>query len=121
MRLRPFVEYLEETVPILQVSTVGILPFIKRDQGKSGHSLLANLAMGIPTVATPYAECDHIIRDGENGFLVHHPDDWYAKIKTLFDDAHLRRKFRDQGWRDILGKYDVPVIAMQLWECLRSL
>jgi glycosyltransferase involved in cell wall biosynthesis len=119
--LQTYDNYLQYTVPMLQTTTIGILPFTKRDNGKSGHSALANLAMGIPTCTSPYAECDHIIKSGVNGFLVNRPVDWYNRIKDLFEDAELRQQFRHEGWKTIIDKYDIPVIGRQLLEDLRTL
>lgn len=125
IKLKSYVEYLQETVPILQNAMVGILPFIKKDQGKSGHSALANLAMGIPTITTPYAECDHIINDGINGFIVNgdplHSEEWKEKVTRLLDDADLRQRFREKGWKTIEEHYDVPIIAANLLRDLRNL
>ena len=127
MRLKAYDEYLSETVPVLQRATMGILPFTAKDNGKSGHSLLANMAMGIPTIASPYAECDYIIHHGVNGFLVKEDkedpffDDWYQKIITLFEDHDLRQQFRYEGWKTIIDHYDVPVVAKKLRTILESL
>jgi len=119
--LKTYDEYLRVTVPILQKTTVGILPFTKRDNGKSGHSALANLAMGVPTTSTVYAECGYIIEDGVNGLIVNNRDEWYSKIETLFNNPDLRMKFRQAGWDTIAARYDVPVIAQKLLECLKKI
>lgn len=114
-------QYLKQTVPMLQTCTLSILPFLSRDNGKSGHSALANLAMGIPCVASPYAECEFIIEDGVNGFLARTEREWYKRIEKLLLDAELRQQFRHEGWKTIIDRYDVPVIARQLLKDLRSL
>lgn len=119
--LETYDNYLKKTVPIMQTSKIGILPFQRRDQGKSGHSALANLAMGVPTIASPYAECDHIIVDGENGFLAKTEKEWYQKILILLENEELRQQFRVNGWKTIINDYDVPIIAKKLLESLRSL
>jgi len=117
-KLQTYDQYLKEMVPALQKATVGILPFTKRDQGKSGHSALANLAMGVPTCASPFAECDKIIQDGVNGFLASNPKEWKEKLAVLMSDAGLRQSFRCEGWKTIINKYDVPIIARKLLEDL---
>ena len=111
--LRTYECYLKETVPILQRTTVGISPFTKKDNGKSGHSVLANLAMGVPCVTTKFAECEYIIQDGVNGFLVE-SGDWYNVIKRVFDSPELRSKVRQAGWDTIRSKYDTAIIANKL-------
>jgi hypothetical protein len=118
--LRTYDRYLTDTVPMLQMTMMSILPFIKRDEGKSGHSLLANMAMGIPTCASSYAECGYIIQDGINGLIACDNSQWYDKIERLFRDSELRSKIRQAGWRTITEKYDVPVVARSLLECLRK-
>lgn len=120
-QLLTYNDYLRNMVPLLQMSALGILPFQKKDNGKSGHSALANLAMGIPTVAAPYAECEHIIEDGVNGFLADNFQEWYTKVEALLEDEKLRQRFREAGWRTIIDRYDVPVIGIKLLEDLRSL
>jgi glycosyltransferase involved in cell wall biosynthesis len=119
--LRTYDRYLQFTVPLLQETTVGILPFSKRDEGKSGHSALANLAMGVPCCAAPYAECNHIIKDGVNGFIADTPEQWYVKIDALLSDSGLRARVREAGQRTIEEKYDVPVVAKLLLGYLRKI
>jgi len=121
IRLRTYDEYLKNTAPLLQETTIGILPFTKRDEGKSGHSALANLAMGVPCIASKYAECNYIIQDGVNGFLVNSPNEWYNKIETLFNSPVLRTKFREAGWKTIEEKYNVPIVGQQLLDSLRKI
>ncbi len=124
IRLKSYIEYFEEVVPTLQKTTIGILPFFEKDNGKSGHSLLANMAMGIPTIATPHAECGHIIQHGINGFLIdpHNEEaDWYDKIVTLVKNPELRHQFRKAAWQTIANYYDMPVIARKLKGVLESL
>lgn len=118
--LRTYDRYLVDTVPMLQMTTMSILPFTKRDDGKSGHSLLANMAMGIPTVASSYAECGYIIQDGVNGLIACDNSQWYEKIERLFKDDGLRNRIRQEGWKTIIEKYNVPVVARDLLECLRK-
>jgi glycosyltransferase involved in cell wall biosynthesis len=119
--LRTYDNYLQFTVPLLQETMVGILPFSKRDEGKSGHSALANLAMGVPCVASKYAECNYIIQDGVNGYLVDTPEQWYTKIDALLSDPTLRTRFREAGWRTIEGQYDVPVVGKLLLGYLKQI
>ena len=119
--LRTYDNYLLYTVPLLQETTLGILPFSRKDEGKSGHSALASLAMGTPCIAAPYAECNHIIQDGVNGFLASTPEEWYTKIDQLLCDPVLRMKFREAGWNTIDSKYDVQVIGKMLLGHLKKL
>ena len=119
--LRTYDNYLRFTVPLLQETMVGILPFSKRDEGKSGHSALANLAMGVPCISSKYAECNYIIQDGENGFIANTPEEWYTKIDTLLSDPALRTKFREAGWKTIEEKYDVPVVGRLLLGYLKKI
>jgi len=119
--LRTYDNYLQFTVPLLQETMVGILPFSKKDEGKSGHSALANLAMGVPCCAAPYAECNHIIKDGVNGFIADTPEQWHIKIDALLSDSALRARIREAGWRTIEEKYDVPVVAKMLLGYLRKI
>lgn len=119
--LRTYDRYLVDTVPMLQMTTMSILPFTKRDDGKSGHSVIANLAMGIPCITTPYAEAGYVIENGKNGFIACDLNDWYNKIEILFRDSDLRMRFRQAGWETVVEKYNVPVVAQNLLECLKKI
>ena len=77
--------------------------------------------MGIPTVASPFAECNYIIQEGENGFLANSNEEWLDKVSRLFEDAELRQQIRAAGRATILEKYDVPVVAQQLEKCLKEI
>lgn len=120
-QLHTYDGYLKNLVPLLQGCAVGILPFVKRDNGKSGHSTLANLAMGIPTITSPYAEGEYIIEDGVNGFIAEGTGQWFDRVERLFQDPELRQEFRYKGWETIIDRYDVPVIGRKLLEDLESL
>ena len=119
--LEKYDDYLRRTVPLLQQTQLSILPFIARDDGKSGHSLLANMAMGVPTIASSYAECEHIIKQGENGFIARNNEEWKNYIEQLFNDIGLRKRIRDNAWETIRSTYDVPVIARLLLSYLNQI
>ena len=72
------------------------------NRAKSNIKYLEYARCRIPGVyarLAPYASC---VRDGENGLLASaDPDEWFAKIRMLIDDAALRRRIADAAYADV--------------------
>ncbi len=73
---------------------ISIMPLTDDDwsRGKGGTKILESMAMGIPIVASAVGENNHLVRDGENGFLAWNKDDWENKLAALIEDPLLRSR-----------------------------
>ena len=75
--------------------------------GKSGLKALQYMASGVPTIATAIGANFRIIRDGENGFLVQSPDDWYRRIRELAGDERLRQSMGSAAAKTVEEHYSI--------------
>ena len=58
---------------------------------KPSNKVLSYMAAGLPVVCTP-TEADKLIMEhGVTGFFAYSDDEWYTALKTLVEDAQLRR------------------------------
>ncbi len=78
---------------------IGIAPVTDSffNRCKSNIKWLEYSALGLPCVAAqvyPYATS---IEEGVTGYLASTPEEWYAKLKALVEDADLRRRIGAQA------------------------
>jgi glycosyltransferase involved in cell wall biosynthesis len=83
---------------ILARSQIACLPSYREGLPRS---LLEAMAAGLPIVSTDVPGCREAVRHGENGLLVPARDSvaLAAALRTLIEDAELRRRFGDAGRR----------------------
>ena len=125
-------EYLEEYILRKKLADcVSISPFQKNiheavlkatafalssDYEGLSNSMLEAMAIGIPTVVTdcPCGGARMVIKDGENGYLVHvgNSNEMYKKIKKLIEDKDIAEKISKSGTQ-IRNKLSVDEISRQ--------
>jgi glycosyltransferase involved in cell wall biosynthesis len=76
-------------------------------RGKCGLKVLQYMAAGLPVVANPVGVHTEMIRHGENGFLARTPAEWVEAVRTLAQDAGLRRRMGAAGRRRVEQDYSV--------------
>ena len=81
------------------------------NDAKSNIKFIEAAVFGIPTVASPCAAFTQVVRSGENGFLAHNADAWFASLAALVQDKSLRQKIGQQARTDALAHYALPNIA----------
>ena len=116
--LVPFSKYWKEYGRMISTALIGIMPLGKSAQGKSAFSVLSMMSAGLPVIASPYGECDHIIENGVNGFLVNKQEDWAIALDALFADKNLRQKMSVAAIKTIASKYTVEKVANQIEKSL---
>jgi glycosyltransferase involved in cell wall biosynthesis len=87
---------------------IGIAPLMDNDfnRCKSGIKALQYWALGVPVVCTPLTPYD-IVTAGEDGLKADSAEDWYRALKSLVDDAALRRKMGAKGRETLIAKHDM--------------
>lgn len=79
--------------------------------------LLESLSVGLPIISY---DCPtgprHIVKNGENGFLVKDRSEFITQLKQLTQDEHLRSVFSKKAKTEVVQFSDKTV--MQLWEKL---
>jgi glycosyltransferase involved in cell wall biosynthesis len=101
---------------------IGLAPFPNtgwtpwRCHGK----VLQYMAGGMATVASNIGILPDYIKDGVEGYLVGSEQEWLARLKTLIDDAVLRRRFGKAARSKVEESYSAQVWAPRVGEILRS-
>ena len=104
---RPLKEFLKDGLPNLQKSHIGIMPFTEERQGKAAQNLRGFMAIGLPTVASPYGEQEYVIKHGENGFLANNEEEWERYLSELIESEELRKQIGEKAHKYISDNYSV--------------
>lgn len=105
-----FREWSAETeVESLQDCDVGLVPLPDHPwhPWKFFYKVVQYMAVGLPVVARRMGSNTEIIRDGENGFLVETDEEWQARLRTLVEDAGLRRRMGEEARRTVVESYSL--------------
>ncbi len=84
------------------------------EQGKCGLKTLTAMSVGLPVIASAAGVHNHIIRDGENGFLAQTPKDWEQKLQRLIGSEELRKKMGLAARQTIVKGWDIGPAARRL-------
>jgi glycosyltransferase involved in cell wall biosynthesis len=73
---------------------IGLAPIVDNvfNRCKSELKIIEYGAVGIPVIASPVAPYLRYVEHGVTGFIAKKRKDWYAHLKTLLEDAELRKK-----------------------------
>ena len=83
---------------------------------KPSNKVLSYMAAGLPVVCTP-TEADKLIMDnGGTGFFAYSDDEWYTALKTLIEDAGLRRKMGTLGRQSVYQHFTIERITEKYLE-----
>jgi glycosyltransferase involved in cell wall biosynthesis len=107
----------------IQQFDVGIMPLEDDDWavGKAGFKMVQYMACGVPFVASPVgANMPTGGVEGECGLYANGRDDWVLKLRTLLNDAVLRRRLGENGRQRSVRKFDRRVHAPAIAAILRE-
>jgi hypothetical protein len=96
---------------------IGIMPLLDGafERGKCGYKLIQYMACGLPVVASPVGVNCQMVEHGVNGFLVDTQKEWEQALRTLLNDADLRKRMGQAGRRKVEQHYCIqktgPVVA----------
>ena len=112
----------EREVDLLHQFDVGVMPLVDDgwSQGKCAYKLLQYMAVGLPVVASPVGMNRKVVQPGVNGFLASTPQEWLAALRTLAEDAELRRTMGEAGRRLVERDYAVSIQEPRLVATLRQ-
>ncbi|WP_018132650.1 glycosyltransferase [Effusibacillus pohliae] len=69
------------------------------------HALLEAMSLGKPVIASRVPGNIDLIRDGENGFLFSHQDEFIEKATLYIEDPQLRQRLANAGRRWVQERY----------------
>lgn len=101
---------------------IGIMPLIDSawERGKCGYKLIQYMACGLPVIASNVGVNQEIVKDGENGFLVSTPNEWFGALGRLLQDQNLRMQMGSIGRQRVVNEFCIQQTGPQLAELLRS-
>jgi glycosyltransferase involved in cell wall biosynthesis len=86
---------------------------------KGNYKVKTYMALGVPPLASSIGYNHHLIRHGENGFLVKSEEDWEAALIALLNDRPLARKLGAAARQETIIRYSYEAL-MPVWaEALR--
>jgi len=100
---------------------VGIMPLTDGpwERGKCGYKLIQYMACGIPVIASPVGVNKQIVKNGVNGFLAQHTQEWVDALNKIYDNPILKEKMGQQGRMDVEHKYSLQVVLPHLISLLK--
>jgi glycosyltransferase involved in cell wall biosynthesis len=100
---------LSDELEDLRSFDIGIMPMPDDmwTRGKCGFKLLEYMAVAVPAVASPVGVSNHMILDGENGFLAEDHQEWVSTLGLLIEDVGYRRGVGLLGRESLHGRYTV--------------
>jgi len=124
LRHYEFVQWQEKTeIEDLWPIDIGLMPLTGStiSKGKVGFKAIQYSALEIPSVVSDHGSGRDVVEDGVTGVVV--PNDtasWVAALRTLIDDAPLRKRLGEAARTKILGRYSVPAQERAYCDLLRS-
>lgn len=87
------------------------------------NSIMEALSYCLPVVATDVGDNNHLVRDGESGYLtqVRDIEDIADKLELLIRDAELRKAFGEAGKRHVSDNFSVSKFVEKYVELIESL
>ena len=94
-----------------------VFAFLSRREGL-GYVIIESMGCGIPAVVSPLDGIGHeLVQHGRTGFVVDEPDDAAAvgaRLRSLLDDAELRRRLGAEARHDVVARFSMQARARQL-------
>ncbi|WP_295102731.1 glycosyltransferase family 4 protein [uncultured Candidatus Kuenenia sp.] len=106
----------------LQGIDIGLAPLPNHEwtRGKCATKLLQYFAVGVPVVCSPVGVHSEIVEEGVNGMFASTVDEWAEKIKSLADDAALRRRMGLAGRKTLDAGYSLQANAPKFINVIRG-
>lgn len=101
---------------------IGIMPLLDGafERGKCGYKLIQYMACGLPVVASPVGVNCQMVEHGLNGFLADTPEEWEQALRTLLNDAGLRKRMGQAGRLKVERAYCIQVTGPRMAALLRD-
>lgn len=92
---------------------MGIMPLWDSlwTRGKCAYKILQYMGVGTPAVASPVGMNSEVIAHGVNGFLASTNEEWIVALRTLMQDAAVRREFGLRGREAVEQRYSLEAFT----------
>lgn len=106
-------------VSLVQAMDVGLMPLQDSAwaKGKCSFKLLQYMACGIPYVASPVGMNNELLAAG-GGLSADGPEEFVEAVRTLVDNAEMRRRLGEAGRRIAVTTYSSDVVSATIASAL---
>jgi glycosyltransferase involved in cell wall biosynthesis len=113
---------LQEEVADLAQMDIGVMPLGSDEwsQAKGGYKALQYQAAGVTCVASAVGAACEIIQHGQNGLLVHEPDEWSTMLTRLLDEEPLRQALAQHARQSVVERHSLHAAAPRLVDILQQ-
>lgn len=113
VRRMPFVGA-EDFYRLLRMQDINLAPLEPGvfNDAKSCIKFIEASIAGLPTIASPAAEFQRVIRHGENGYLANDPSAWRDALDSLVGDKDLRNRIAARARETVLEFFCLDVLAL---------
>jgi len=108
---------------VINTFDIGIMPLTDTEfnRGKCAFKILEYMACGVPTVASPIGQNQHVINNHHNGILATDLDEWLQALKQLINQKPLRKKLGISGLQTVKQNYSHQVIVPKIEQIIKQL
>jgi glycosyltransferase involved in cell wall biosynthesis len=83
------------------------LPNNTWEKRKCAYRLIQNMACEFPVLASPVGMNQEVVRQWEVGFLANSEEEWIDSLKSLIQDAGLRKRMGEKGLELVRERFTV--------------
>ena len=93
----------------LMTFDIGIMPLGNEEweKGKCSFKAIQYMALGIPTVLSPYGNNIEVVKENEDGFFASNEKEWIDKLLALMEDEALRNRIGQSARATIIKNYSL--------------
>jgi glycosyltransferase involved in cell wall biosynthesis len=109
-----FIAWNEKTeIEDLLKMDIGLMPIGDEEweKGKCSFKAIQYMALGIPTVLSPYGNNTEVVEDGKNGLFAISEQEWELQISKLIEDVQLRIELGEAAIFTIKDKYALSALT----------
>lgn len=94
-------------VAVLASSRLGIMPLpdLPFERGKCGFKLVQYMGAGLPVIASPVGENEHIVTHGSNGYLAATAEEWSKGILKILESQETQDRFARNSYERFTSDY----------------
>ncbi len=91
------------------------------NKSKSNIKYLEASALKIPFIGQDMEPYNKDVKHGVNGLLCKKPDEWYKRIKWVYENRKEAKTLANRAWMDVRNRYDMALIAEKYEQMLKNL